>query len=1438
MRRLAKALAITVIGLLTVATITLSTRAGQSGLLRFVAAVSSDQTSTIAIGEFQGSLFGEGTIANVRISDKNGLWLTANGISFSWAPSELLAGRLSVAYLRIDGVSVLRKPESDAKRAEPSDKSGFGLPLKFAIDDLDVKAIDISEQVLGERVQLRFIASAQIEDASRPSTANLHLMRLDGPQGELRANFAFVPEGRSLDVEINGAEPEGGVIAQLLDLPDRQALSAQLLGRGTFDAWQGNLTLAASGRPFVTGTVRLDASATDTHRLAANIAGFIEPLVPRAAADLFAGKTEVSVAADISGLMDGSPRSLDNARAAIASGAMRVEVSGGVDLTNGFIHGGLKGNARHPDDRPLQFVDSTGTRISVHGIAFDATLPYTRGPRQVTATARVSGIHHPDLIAESLALDARASQPTPEGDDASAFNDISMSLDASGVDQTTPLGKAAGDTPRAALAGTYDRDRLSISALDLEFAGGHARLSGTLDDDRIESVVRLVASDLSRYAEIAGRPLEGRMAFDARIDGNLATQAITATISGESTGVGISIAAIDGLLKPATRYAARVEHSDGTISARDISISNDLFSTTLTGSRSGQSLTLSGKTTLSSLAAVSPDLSGKLQIKMEINGADDDLQSDIVLAGEDVSLNGKRLEKPTLSFTGRGPLSRHEGKLALKGRISGEAVDGGATLLLSDTGTLTIGDLMLSIAGAKLDGDMALGGTGLPSGHIRIDAPNLARLGNATGIALKGRVNGNLELAADGSRSIAKMDLAADDIAAGDLRIKSVRSAANISNLLEAPDGTGRVTVSGVAQGSKMLGDLSLDTRFNDGVATFTSKGRIDNGTFALSGSARAVDQAHEIEFASASYSGRSDLPAIRLSAPARLSLRGDEVTTQGIRIAIGDGAASVKGSAGSKALDLKIAIERVPASVASIAAPELGIAGSINGTATVKGDPSNPQIRANIAASGLSAEQTRSNQLPAADITTDILAADGKANVKIQATARGGVDLAVNGTVGLKADGAIKLSSRGTVPLALANVFLADRATRIGGVAKLTADISGPLSAPRIDGRLSVDGATMADSELGLDITSIDADVGFSQDNVVVRKLVAASKKGGNITAGGTVALRGSETPTMDASIKLAAFKFGNQDPVAGEISGDVKVSGPLEALVARGEVLITRMDITVPSSMPRSVSSLDIRHVNAPARFQSPKSKNAKAASPPAPTMPVSLTVDVRASDRIFVRGRGVDAQLGGFIKVRGTAEKPLADGQFTMSRGKLSILGRQLDFSRGNIVFIGSLEPTLDLEAQADADGTMVTIKVTGPASQPKLEFTSSPELPEDEIVSLLLFNKKLASLSPSQLIQLASEVDKIGGLSSGPGAFDKMKSAMGIDVLDVTTDEQGKMQATAGSYVNDKTYIGVKQGMSVDKSTIVVDHELTKNIKARGEVGTDGKSKLGLGFEWNY
>jgi translocation and assembly module TamB len=306
----------------------------------------------------------------------------------------------------------------------------------------------------------------------------------------------------------------------------------------------------------------------------------------------------------------------------------------------------------------------------------------------------------------------------------------------------------------------------------------------------------------------------------------------------------------------------------------------------------------------------------------------------------------------------------------------------------------------------------------------------------------------------------------------------------------------------------------------------------------------------------------------------------------------------------------------------------------------------------------------------------------------------------------------------------------------------------------------------------------------------------------------------------------------------VTTTLNGDLAVKGPLlSAPLLSGTVTLGRTVITVPEKLSTSLAALDVQHRNAPAgvaaqdRALRPKEASGAGSG-------LALDITVNAPQQIFVQGRGLDAELGGSLKLTGPVSAPQAVGQFTMRRGRLSVLGRRLTFTRGTLGFSGSLVPYLDLAAESTVSDATVTVLVTGPANNPKFLFQSTPSLPEDEVLARLVFGRSMSNLSPVQIAQLAEGAAQFAGVGGSTSLLTSLRNQLGVDDLDIKTDDQGRTAVSAGKYLNDRTYVTIEKGDKAGSGKAAIDLDVGRGVKLRGEATDDGEAKGGIFFEREY
>lgn len=444
-----------------------------------------------------------------------------------------------------------------------------------------------------------------------------------------------------------------------------------------------------------------------------------------------------------------------------------------------------------------------------------------------------------------------------------------------------------------------------------------------------------------------------------------------------------------------------------------------------------------------------------------------------------------------------------------------------------------------------------------------------------------------------------------------------------------------------------------------------------------------------------------------------------------------------------------------------------------------------------------------------------------------------GGLQASVAGAVALDASGA-DLSATGVAPLALINRQIAPNI--VEGSLNFDLALNGPFDLSSLSGQLTTRGATLSLPALKLAFSSIDSSTRLSAGRANIDADLAVST-GGRLRVTGPVTL-GNGIPG-DLSVAIQEMAVIEPGLVETVVNGQITANGPLTggALIA-GQVRFDEVSVQVPStSGPTSAALPGLEHRNEPAAVRQTRQRAGlvEDAAAGGGTPPYRLDVLVSAPARIFIRGRGLDAEMGGQLRLRGTTNAVVPAGRFELIRGRLSILGQRLDLTQGFIEPQGDLDPYIQIIAEAQAGSTDVRFVIEGPISAPDLVMSSSPELPDDEILSRFLFGRDLTQISGLQALQIADALAQLSG--RGPGTISSVRDSLGLDDLDVSTTDTGETNVRAGKYISENIYSDVSR--STDGETeINLNLQITPNLTARGTARSDSSTSLGIFLEKDY
>ncbi len=1428
--------------------------AGRAWIARTAAAALSTPGETeVSFDRLEGRLPQGIRLLGLSVRDRAGPWLNATAVEIDWRPLELFSGKLHVTALHVADLEVARPPETAESQANDGQLGFPSLPFRVTIEQFSVEDVTLGTSVLGQPASFRIAGKAASGDADK-LTSSLVVERTDGTFGRAEARAVYAPRDDRLTLDVAVNEPAGGLIARALDLPELPAVAANLSGDGTLDDWRGDTTVSFDDL----GSLAAELALSRRDGIQFRIAG--SALSTRSAEQipwrLLAGDLEFEVRGQWN-----RDRVLTVERAHLDGPAIRLDTQGHLAFPDLTVN--AHATVRIKDPVVAESLVPGGT---ADGIDLEAKVSGPVLQPKITAAVSIQRLTAPGVDAQQVTgrFTFVPERPLNQGAAKGTVTANGEVEDLTG-EALTSLEPLLGRRFAWRVAGILDLDNALLDASEVFVQAGANEVSGTgafgLADGTVEADVRISLGDLAGLSPLVGMTVQGR--------GDLAMQAtvtdfgekLTAKLAGELIEVkladDIANALFGGRATVATDLAFRPDAGLTLAGLRvETPASRLVGEAALTGNF--ERIEASYGLTVADTSVLSDPFGFRIAGRVDLQGRLEGYAGNPSIKGRLAMTNGRikdaAIERIDLTFSAENLPNTPNGHVTLSAAPSIGQLEASADFVFADP-ELQLTDLRVHSQGATAEGTLTAPINGTPlKGSLNIKAESLAPWLALAGLQGSGAATAKLDLSGNGRRQTADFKGNLTEMIwrpEGEqaLRAESVAVTLRATDLMDTLAGRAAVEAEKVTFGELQLDRLSLSGEGNraDVVLHLQTAGAFrDPLVLDAIGSLHIDRNLLSLELETAQ--GRALGNTLKLREPVKLTQRPGAFDLS--RLDLDFGPARISGSAriDSKRVSGELTVDGLPiASLASLS-PAGGATGTVTGSIKVDGPLANPSGEGRLDASNL--KIAAADGVPPLGLDVSGQWRDRRLKITGRLTGMPERDAMLDAELPLRLDAdrlaftvpdgepiSARLSWQGDMASVWSLVPLASH--RMAGASEITAVLAGSLAAPEVSGSLRLTAGEYENLEIGTLIRDIEIALDVEDNRATLTRFTGNDGAKGRLSATAEVAIASEQGYPFKFETNMTEFALVRRDDVTAVSDGHLSFEGALERASLTGQFETRSVEVRIIDRLPAEVTSLNVIETDTSGKTEIFRDDVKKNGAGPE----IMLDVAVAMPRRVFVRGRGLDSEWSGDLKVTGTAQEPIIEGDLSIVRGQLSVLTKTFRLKSGSVRFPGDTNatPELDILAEHRAKDLTVTARVSGPATNPSISLASVPELPQDEIVSRILFNRSAAQLGAIEAAQLAAAAAELTGAGGGLGPLDFARSLLGVDVLRIETagpGEAGGPGVTAGKYLREDIYVGVKKGVTDNAGAVGVEIELTPNISVESETGTTGESDIGIKFKWDY
>ncbi|WP_412546682.1 translocation/assembly module TamB domain-containing protein [Maricaulis sp. MIT060901] len=388
-----------------------------------------------------------------------------------------------------------------------------------------------------------------------------------------------------------------------------------------------------------------------------------------------------------------------------------------------------------------------------------------------------------------------------------------------------------------------------------------------------------------------------------------------------------------------------------------------------------------------------------------------------------------------------------------------------------------------------------------------------------------------------------------------------------------------------------------------------------------------------------------------------------------------------------------------------------------------------------------------------------------------------------------------------------------------LSGQVEASLELGGRVEVPTVNGHASLHRGRVLSGTYGSSFADIEIVTEFAGDRLRVETLEMSDGAHGRASGQGEFRLDAETGYRGEARLEMTRMRLLSLPDLDMTLSGQTLVSADATGWLVSGQSRIDELHVTPGNDTAEAIPNPVVTEINLPdgrarSDYVGPE---------------VRLDYRVTSEEGVRVAGTGFDSEWSVELVLSGRLSRPRVSGNATLKGGEAYLLSRPFDLTRGQVNLDGRLTTArVEIDARHQRSDLTVEARIAGSVDAPELMLSSTPQLPQDEILSRLLFGRDATELSAFETAQIAAQL-------SGYSMFNminELRDRAGVDRLRITSNADGTIAVTGGHQISDDVYLEVETvGLSA-LATTRVEWSLTPDLSLLSRISDDTDASVSL------